>query len=396
MNASDTDIGSNIGRDTGADMSADMSADTGADTDNYAQLFLNDTPMIDTRAPVEFAKGAFPQSINLPLMSDQEREQVGTCYKRKGQQAAIELGHQLVSGELKEQRVAAWSDFARHHPEGHIYCFRGGLRSHTSRQWMRDAGVEFPLIKGGYKAMRRFLLELLDSEAERRPWLILSGRTGTGKTRVIDRIPASVDLEGLANHRGSSFGRRVTPQPRVINFENALAIKLLKLQQSTEGPLMLEDESHLIGSLALPLSLYAAMGQAPIALLEEPMSLRVDQVKADYVDDLAAEYVDHYGPEQGLQQYAEYMLASLGRVRKRLGGERYQLIEEQMQAALQQHLQQGQTDLHRIWIEAMLSQYYDPMYDYQLSKKSDRLIFKGNQADVLEWFTQYRDDYSPA
>lgn len=363
------------------------------DTDHYAELFLNDTPMIDTRAPVEFAKGAFPQSVNLPLMSDQERERVGTCYKRQGQQAAIELGHQLVSGELKEQRVAAWSDFARQHPQGAIYCFRGGLRSHTSRQWMRDAGVEYPLITGGYKAMRQFLIEVIDHQAEQRPWLILSGRTGTGKTRVIDRVAESLDLEGFANHRGSSFGRRVTPQPTQINFENALAVALLKLQQTTPGPLMLEDESHLIGSLPLPLNLYRAMGKAPIAVLEEPMALRVEQVKADYVDALAAEYIGHYGPEQGLPQYAEYMLASLGRVRKRLGGERYLVIAEQMQAALDQHLQQGQTDLHRIWIEAMLSQYYDPMYDYQLGKKSDRVIFKGSQAEVLEWFAQYRREH---
>ncbi len=369
-------------------------SDTCKDTDDYAELFLSDTPMIDTRAPVEFAKGAFPQSVNLPLMSDRERELVGTCYKRKGQQAAIELGHQLVSGELKQQRVAAWCEFANRHPLGHIYCFRGGLRSHTSRQWLRDAGVEYPLIKGGYKAMRRFLIDLLDTEAQQRAWLVLSGRTGTGKTRVIYQVPESIDLEGLANHRGSSFGRQVTPQPTLINFENALAIQLLRLQRSTPGVLMLEDESHLIGSLSLPLSLYTAMGQAAIAVLEEPMALRIDQVKADYVDDLAAEYIAHLGHEKGLQQYAEYMLASLGRVRKRLGSERYTVISEQMQTALDLHLQQGDTDLHRVWIEAMLSQYYDPMYDYQLSKKSQRVIFRGNQAEIIEWFAQYRSDVS--
>lgn len=371
-----------------------MSSGTDQDTDNYAELFLRDTPMIDTRAPIEFAKGAFPHSVNLPLMSDRERELVGTCYKRQGQQAAIELGHQLVNGELKQQRVGAWADFANRYPQGHIYCFRGGLRSHTSRQWLRDAGVEYPLVKGGYKAMRRFLIDLLDAEAQQRPWLILSGRTGTGKTRVIYKVAEAVDLEGLANHRGSSFGRKVTPQPTLINFENALAIELLKLQRSTPGVLMLEDESHLIGSLSLPLSLYTAMGQAPIAVLEEPMALRVEQVKADYVDDLAAEYIAHAGHEEGLQQYAEYMLASLGRVRKRLGGERYAVIAEQMQTALDQHLQQGNTELHRVWIEAMLSQYYDPMYDYQLSKKNQRVVFRGNQADVIEWFAQYRSDFS--
>tara|TARA_R110002094_G_C4896488_1_gene210040 strand:+ start:279 stop:1409 length:1131 start_codon:yes stop_codon:yes gene_type:complete len=364
-----------------------------SDTDDYAQIFLNDTPMIDTRAPVEFAKGAFPGSVNLPLMSDQERELVGTCYKRQGQQSAIELGHQLVSGELKQQRVNAWSDFARQHPDGHIYCFRGGLRSHTSRQWMRDAGIEFPLIKGGYKAMRRFLIDFIDTESEQRPLLILSGRTGTGKTRVLDRVTESMDLEGLANHRGSSFGRRVTPQPPLISFENALAINLLKLKHRISGPLLIEDESHLIGSLSLPVNFYRAMGRAPIAVLEEPMTLRVDQVKADYVDALATEYVSHFGPEEGLKAYAEYMLASLGRVRKRLGGARYLIIAEQMQAALDHQLTQGETELHRVWIEAMLSQYYDPMYDYQLGKKSERVLFRGCQTEVIEWFAEYRRQY---
>ncbi|MEH6472312.1 MAG: tRNA 2-selenouridine(34) synthase MnmH [Halopseudomonas sp.] len=362
------------------------------DTEHYAELFLDGTPMIDTRAPIEFAKGAMPNSVNLPLMSNHERELVGTCYKQQGQQAAIELGHQLVSGELKQQRVDAWVDFANHHPAGYIYCFRGGLRSQTSRQWMRDAGIEFPLVKGGYKAMRRFLIDLIDSQSEQRPWLVLSGRTGTGKTRVIDQVAESIDLEGLANHRGSSFGRRVTPQPTQINFENALAVTMLKLLQTTPGPLMLEDESHLIGSLPLPLSLYAAMGQAAIAVLDEPMALRVEQVRTDYVDELSAEYVSHYGQEEGLQRYAEYMLASLNRVRKRLGGERHAQITEQMQAALDSHLQQGETELHGVWIEAMLSQYYDPMYDYQLNKKQDRVVFRGNQAEVIEWFKQYRTE----
>ncbi|MEH6650650.1 MAG: tRNA 2-selenouridine(34) synthase MnmH [Motiliproteus sp.] len=361
------------------------------DTDDYESLFLNDVPMIDTRAPIEFSQGAFPNSVNLPLMSDDEREQVGTCYKRRGQDAAIKLGHQLVSGELKHQRVEGWRQFAEQHPNGFIYCFRGGLRSHTSRQWMTEAGVEYPLIKGGYKAMRRFLLDLTEQQAAERPWLVLSGRTGTGKTRVLDRVAPSLDLEGLANHRGSSFGRRVTPQPRQINFENALAINLLKLQHRIAGCLMVEDESRLIGSLNLPLSLYEAMGQAPIAVLEEPMALRVEQVKADYVDDLAAEYISHFGAEQGVQQYAEYMLASLARVKKRLGGERYLSINALMQAAMDQHLLNGETELHAVWIEALLTQYYDPMYDYQLSKKQDRVLFRGNQAAVEQWFEQYRN-----
>ena len=83
------------------------------DTENYRELFLNDVPMMDARAPVEFGKGAFPGVVNLPLMNDVERQKVGTCYKQHGRQAAIEMGHQLVSGKTKAERLQAWADFAR-------------------------------------------------------------------------------------------------------------------------------------------------------------------------------------------------------------------------------------------------------------------------------------------
>src|SRR5690554_6436633 len=97
-------------------------------SDNYRAILLNDTPLIDICVPIEFAKGSFPKAINLPLMSDSEREQVGTCYKQQGQKAAIALGHQLVSGAIKEERIKAWLDHIEQHPDAYIFCFRGGLR----------------------------------------------------------------------------------------------------------------------------------------------------------------------------------------------------------------------------------------------------------------------------
>src|SRR3990167_5983737 len=93
-------------------------------TADYRDIFLNDLPMMDARAPVEFSKGAFPGVLNLPLMDDSERQRVGTCYKQHGQDAAIALGHQLVSGQVKAERVAAWAAFAKANPHGYLYCFR--------------------------------------------------------------------------------------------------------------------------------------------------------------------------------------------------------------------------------------------------------------------------------
>ena len=116
---------------------------------DYRHIFLNDVPMMDVRAPVEFGQGAFPGVTNLPLMDDGERQQVGTCYKHKGQEAAIALGHQLVSGATKRQRIEAWAQFARAHPQGVLYCFRGGLRSQIVQQWLlNEVGIDYPRVVG--------------------------------------------------------------------------------------------------------------------------------------------------------------------------------------------------------------------------------------------------------
>ncbi|MCK5574536.1 MAG: hypothetical protein KAI28_01925, partial [Sphingomonadales bacterium] len=104
------------------------------DTNDYKRLFLEGAALVDVRAPVEFAKGSFPTAINLPLMMDDEREKVGICFKKQGQDAAIALGHELVHGDVKAARIKAWKDFAAQNPEGYMFCFRGGLRSQTSRQ----------------------------------------------------------------------------------------------------------------------------------------------------------------------------------------------------------------------------------------------------------------------
>lgn len=152
------------------------------DSSDYRAIFLSDIPMMDARAPVEFAKGAFPGVVNLPLMNDAERQKVGTCYKQHGQKAALELGHRLVSGKVKDERMQAWAAFAEQHPNGYLYCFRGGLRSQIVQQWLREAGIDYPRVVGVYKAMRHFLLDTLDQAVAECDFVLVGGMTGTGKT----------------------------------------------------------------------------------------------------------------------------------------------------------------------------------------------------------------------
>jgi tRNA 2-selenouridine synthase len=357
------------------------------DTEDYRALFLADAPMMDMRAPTEFARGAFPCAHSLPLMSDDERAQVGTCYKRHGQAAAIELGHRLVSGETREARLARWRAFALQHPQGYLYCFRGGLRSQTVQQWLRETGVDYPLVLGGYKAMRRFLIEELERSVACADLVLVGGKTGTGKTRVIQAIPRSVDLEGLARHRGSTFGQLPEPQPSQIDFENALSIALLKLLDGADRRIFLEDEGRLIGRIYLPEVLRERMRRAPLVLVDESIDARVDVVVEDYVLDLGRRYLARLGAA-GAAAHAQKLQDDLSRIRKRLGGERHQLVSGLMAAAFERQWASGDLGGHREWISRLLVDYYDPMYEYQLEQRQGQVLFRGDRDAVAGWATE--------
>lgn len=358
---------------------------------HYRELFLNDVPMMDMRAPVEYTKGAFPHTVNLPLMTDIERQKVGTCYKQKGQEAAIELGHQLVSGQIKAERIEAWAAFARQHPEGYLYCFRGGLRSQIVQQWLKsEAGIDYPKVIGGYKAMRNFLIDTLDSAVAECDFVVVGGMTGTGKTEVVAALDNSVDLEGHANHRGSSFGKRATGQPAQIDFENRLAIDLLKRRARGQQQFVLEDESRLIGTCSLPLPLHMGMQQYPLVWLEDSFAGRVERILKDYVIDLAAEFIRVHGEQDGYELFATRLLQSMDNIQKRLGGERHQRLRAILQQGLDEQQRDGSVDTHRGWIEGLLSEYYDPMYVYQRESKSARIEFAGEHDAVLAYLRERR------
>jgi tRNA 2-selenouridine synthase len=358
----------------------------------YRDIFLNDVPLMDVRAPVEFHKGAFPLAINRPLMNDLEREQVGTSYKQQGQEAAIKLGHELVSGPLKQQRIEDWAAFAKANPQGLLYCFRGGLRSQITQQWLKsEAGIAYPRVIGGYKALRSYLIEVTDQAVAECDFVLIGGLTGSGKTEVLTQLNNALDLEGHANHRGSSFGKHATPQPAQISFENALAIDILKKRAHGINQYVLEDEGRVVGSRAIPLELFRGMQQYPMVWLEEAFEARVERILKDYVIDLCAEYIQVQGIETGFTVFAERLRESLASILKRLGGERYQRLAALMDAALNEQEQSGSVDLHRGWISGLLGEYYDPMYAFQRDSKGARIEFAGDHAAILQYLQERRN-----
>ncbi|HED34297.1 MAG TPA: tRNA 2-selenouridine(34) synthase MnmH [Gammaproteobacteria bacterium] len=354
------------------------------ETDDYAGLFLQNTPMLDVRAPVEFLMGAFPLSDNQPLINDDEREQIGIKYKDMGQDEAIALGHTLVQGEVKSTRLEHWKTFIAQHPQGVLYCFRGGMRSKITQQWIyENTGVMYPRVKGGYKAMRRFLIDETEVSAQQIQPVVLGGRTGIGKTLLLNKLRQKIDLEGILHHRGSVFGKHVSPQPSQINIENILSIELLKLREQQFSHLVFEDEAPNIGSRRIPESLYAKMQLSPLIQLEASVDERVNITFQEYIVQSLEEHQQFYGTESGFDKWAEQLRLSVDKIQRRLGGVRYKALRALLDSAIEQHQSVNETQAHKRWIESLLVDYYDPMYDYQFSKKKERVVFKGSHNDVL-------------
>ena len=362
------------------------------DSSTFEELFLRDRSLIDTRAPIEFERGSFPGAVNIPLMTDVERDQVGIRYKEQGEHAAVALGHELVSGHVKEDRIATWIEQVKRNANAALFCFRGGLRSQTVQAWLASEGYHLPVVDGGYKALRAYLLNSLEECLCETSLVVIGGRTGVAKTALLNqasdmlRLPV-IDLEGLAHHRGSAFGKRAEPQPTQVNFENRIAIELLKLRNGGHQQVIMEDESRLIGRCALPLTLQEKLRAAPLVVLDASLEDRVHHSWENYILSNYREQValcDSH--EAAFSAFATSLRLSLANIQKRLGGARYQELSEVLEKALLAH-SQGDPEQHKQWITVLLRDYYDPMYDYQLKSKQRHVVFRGNFNEVLEFMT---------
>jgi tRNA 2-selenouridine synthase len=335
-----------------------------------SRVLRDGLPLVDLRAPVEFARGAVPNAVNLPLLTDDERAAVGTCFKQRGQAAAIALGESLVSGAVRAGRIALWQSFVESHPDALLYCWRGGLRSERVQQWLAEAGHAVPRIAGGFKALRQTCLDALAHVSATQRIVVLAGRTGSGKTALLEQFANAVDLERLANHRGSAFGAAATAQPPPISFENALAVELLR--RAAAPCILLEDESRTIGRIGLPDCLHAAMQRAPLVVLEVPRVERARHILGEYVTAPRAAGVD-------VVALRDRYLAAADRIARRLGGTRHATVR----GAIVDAFGGGGESAHLRWIECLLEWYYDPMYDYQLQRKAGRVSVRGDRETVL-------------
>ena len=344
------------------------------------KILKNSIPLIDLRAPIEFNKGAFPSSVNIPILNDEQRSKVGIKYRKQGNNAAENLGFNLVKNQ-QNKIVELWKEFIKKNPTTYIYCMRGGKRSQIAKLWLDYEKINVPTIKGGYKALRNTAIEILNSvNNDEKNWIILAGRTGTGKTAILKNLDSAIDLEKHAVHRGSAFGGLAQQQPTAINFENNLASEYIK---HTNNILFLEDESRRIGKLIIPNVWYRKMKESKIIIIELTLDERVINIAKEYV----------YNPlKNGIskEKLNKSLQSSLLKIYKRLGLKLYDEISMKIQNIL--------IDLHKIpheeWIKELLVNYYDPMYDYQLEEKKDRCLLKSNKSEVMEFLSQIEANQS--
>jgi tRNA 2-selenouridine synthase len=301
--------------------------------------FLNAPGIIlDVRSPAEFAQGHIPGAISFPLFTDEERSQVGICYKQNGRDAAVELGFAIAGGKfagfIRQAKALAGDHSIR------LHCWRGGMRSEAVAWVLEMAGMKVSLLVGGYKAFRHWVLSQFVISKKT---IVLGGMTGACKTDILMALKQQgaqvLDLEGLADHRGSSYGGIGLPsQPSTEQFENLIAIEWAQFQP--EQPVWIEAESKRIGTCRIPEALFQQMERARVIEICRPRAERL------------AAIVKLYG---AMDRAA--LIAATQRINKRLGGLRTQQAITFLQA--------GQLS------EAfdIVLDYYDKTYTYDLQRR---------------------------
>lgn len=339
----------------------------------------NRTVALDVRSEGEFEKAHFDNTVNISILSDIHRHEVGLVYKNEGSEAAKALGHKLVSGAYKERMIRRWCESVNSQ-SALVFCWRGGLRSRIAQDWMSQHGSEVIRVESGYKGLRHEALKAIDNPA---PFVVLSGMTGSGKTRLGHRLRHFVDLEALAHHRGSAFGSYFGErQPRQATFENKLAQALYLASDN----FVLEDESPNIGRCHVPDSFYARMASAPMVMIETPPRVRALEIFKEYIQ----------APCVGgmpLSELEANFAKNVERIRNKLGGLECDNIKTLLNRSFQfDALDAGNTDAYLDWIERLLSHYYDKLYIHSLSLKSRKTLFKGAWQDCLDFLTQLHDE----
>jgi tRNA 2-selenouridine synthase len=305
----------------------------------------NGAVLIDVRTPAEFAEATIPGAVNVPIFSNEERIRVGSLFKQQGKRVARKLGVELVAPKIPWLMEQVENLRPDHSGPVIVFCWRGGMRSLAMTSFMNLAGIPARQLLGGHKGFRRKVVDYFEQQ-QWPPIFVLRGLTGVGKTRVLHQLQQLdypvVDLEGLANHRGSAFGALgLEPQPAQKMFD---ALLWQRLEQLKDKPyLVTEGESLHIGRLMVPKSFHQAMQIQTSIWLTASLEVRTQIILEDY---------------PALDQLREQFKRPINALKERLGSK---VVSEFLEL-----LNSGQWDK---LVRELMVRYYDPLYLHTLPEQ---------------------------
>jgi len=314
----------------------------------FSENLIDSHFLVDVRSPLEYEDDHIPGAVNVPLLDNDERVEIGTLYKQHGPHLARLRGLEMTAARFPAM-VRTIADMAGNRPIL-VYCWRGGLRSKTVTSILDLTGFHAVQLEGGYKAYRTHVSAYFEHFQPNGPLVVLHGLTGSGKTAFLHTLSADhftiIDLEGLARHRGSAFGALgITQNLSQKHFETILWNKLRKSPRGK--PIILEGESRRIGKISLPGDVYEVMATGIKIWCKTTMDTRIKRLIAEY----------------GKEEYRDEMAAALLRIKKKLGGEKSAEISGYLES----------WDLNP-FMKGLLENYYDKVYYKVRVWKEDQVL----------------------
>lgn len=325
----------------------------------FSLINSNEHVFVDTRTPLEFEIDQVYGAVNLPLLEDEERKEIGILYKQGGKEKAIGKGYEIVTPKIEEMLNKFKKISKTRKKKLIVYCWRGGMRSRSVVELLSNKGYDAIQLEGGYKSYREHIRNRLKNYKLKPKLIVIKGLTGTGKTDFLRKTKlAKMDLEELAQHRSSVFGK-IGLQPRTQKmFETLLYFKLEKLKY--EPYVLIEGESRKVGNIILPEFLYKAMNTAKHIILVCDLKKRANIT------------IKEYG--QITKKHGKELKKIVASIRKKLSRKTFETLNK--------HIDQKET---QEFVELLLTDYYDPLYKFQIeAQKEDSIVVKNTTFKKVE------------
>ncbi len=321
-------------------------------------LEFENTVIVDVRTPKEYLEDHIPGAINIPIFDDDERAIIGTLYKQKGKEIAVETGIEITSPKLQDF-YNKYLNLSKQYKQIVLYCFRGGMRSTSLVDFLNEIGLKVLKLDGGYKAYRNYVLKYLENLSIKHQFIVLHGHTGTGKTMLLEELEKKgvcvLNLEALAQNSGSVYGEIFySGKAPSQKWFDSLVVKILR--ESKYKNILMESESKKIGKVTLCKTFWDTMIQGKHILINSSVENRVKRLVEDYTK---------YNTQDD-----EYLKKSTSRLKDTIGNQ-----------AVEDLINKIEDKNYESVASFLIQNYYDKLYSYSIGKYEYNMILSSDFPD---------------